>query len=99
MSHHPNVERLLGDAADWRLIREEEAQHVNAAYERTHRAWVARNEGEANGKMQSFKPPFVKHEEVEQEVLTPGHRRVLFGMCAALAVCVAVAVAALNYWR
>jgi len=93
--HHSNVEKLLA-GTDWRLIREEEEQHVNAAYERAHRAWVARNEGEANMQLQSFEPPFVKHEEVE-EVLTPA--RVLIGCGAFLAVCVDIAVAALNYWR
>jgi len=95
--HHPNVEKLL-DGTDWRLIREEEAQHVNAAYERAHRAWVARNEGEANSQMQRFTPPFVRHEEVQAK---PDRTtaRVLIGYLLITAVCVAMAVAALNYFR
>lgn len=93
--HHPNVERVL-EGTDWRLLRQEEAQSFNAAYERAHRQWLARNVGDANTQARGFEPLY-NEPQLEPELLTPA--RVLIGCGVFLAVCVAVAVAALQFWR
>lgn len=92
--HHPNVERLLAGEKlpelvpldeHWKLAREAQAKRQQDAWERSQAQW--------------FKsvPPLFNEPEPEPEILTPG--RVLVGCGVFLAVCVAVAMAALNYWR
>lgn len=106
--HHPNVERVLGkeklpelmsyDDHDWKTARDAMAQRQNEAYERMKRQWwQPRNEGEANIQLDNGFRPIYNHPVPEPELLTPG--RVLIGCGVFLAVCVAIAVAVLNFYR